>query len=128
MARINRVRHRQATRDPELLATLEVLRPPSPDGHRQIVTSGDRLTAVLGTAGFAFEPATGGMFLFLVLPEGAKIAGLFEGPLEQKVLHARGSAFALERRHFRFGNRLRLCFAGLDAENLGTAAARSSPH
>lgn len=84
----------------------------------------DRLAAVLGAAGFTFAPATGGMFLFPVLPEEAKIAGLFERALEQRVLYAPGSAFALEQGDPRFANRLRLCFAGLDAENLGTAAAR----
>ncbi|MCY1282980.1 2-aminoadipate transaminase [compost metagenome] len=84
----------------------------------------ERLAAVLGAAGFAFEPVKGGMFLFPVLPERAKVTGLFERALEQKVLYAPGTAFALERGHSRFGNRLRLCFAGLDAENLNTAAAR----
>lgn len=83
----------------------------------------DRLAAVLGAAGFSFEPAAGGMFLFPALPEDTAIEGLFERVLKQNVLYAPGPSFALNR-DARFGNRLRLCFAGLDAEALATAAAR----
>ena len=64
------------------------------------------------------------MFLFPELPAGVTRAGLFERALEQKVLYAPGPAFALDRRSSRFGNRLRLCFAGLDADALGVAGAR----
>jgi 2-aminoadipate transaminase len=87
-------------------------------------TRRDRLAAALGAAGFTFEPAAGGMFLFPELPAGVTRAGLFERALEQKVLYAPGPAFALDRRSSRFGNRLRLCFAGLDADALGVAGAR----
>lgn len=84
----------------------------------------DRLAAALARADFTFEPAAGGMFLFPVLPEDARATGLFERALDQNVLYAPGPAFALERGDHRLSNRLRLCFAGLDAETLGTAATR----
>nr|WP_254604321.1 PLP-dependent aminotransferase family protein [Leisingera sp. ANG59] len=84
----------------------------------------DRLAAALARADFTLEPAAGGMFLFPALPEDARAEGLFERALDQDVLYAPGPAFALERGDHRLGNRLRLCFAGLDAETLGTAARR----
>ena len=84
----------------------------------------DRLAKVLDAAGFTFESAAGGMFLFPALPEGTRHAGMFERALAQNVLYAPGPAFALTHNEPRFGNRIRLCFAGLDAETLGTAAAR----
>lgn len=84
----------------------------------------DRLAATLSAAGFTFEPAAGGMFLFPELPSGARRDGLFERALERKLLYAPGSAFALNRRSSRFDNRLRLCFAGLNADALGVAGAR----
>lgn len=84
----------------------------------------DRLTEVLGAAGFTLTPAAGGMFLFPALPPGISSAGLFERALAQNVLIAPGSAFALDRSTPRFDNRLRLCFAGLEAETLGMAADR----
>lgn len=87
-------------------------------------TRRDQLTAVLSAAGYVCEQAEGGMFLFPALPDGTRIAGLFERALERNVLYAPGPAFALERGDPRFANRLRLCFAGLDAETLGTAAER----
>lgn len=84
----------------------------------------DRLASVLEAAGFDFEPATGGMFLFPALPVGQSSRGLFNRALARNVLYAPGPAFALERADPRFSNRLRLCFAGLDADSLGLAAGR----
>jgi 2-aminoadipate transaminase len=84
----------------------------------------DRLAATLGAAGFTFEPAAGGMFLFPELPAGARRDGLFERALERKLLYAPGAAFGLNRGGSRFDDRLRLCFAGLSADALGDAAAR----
>lgn len=82
-----------------------------------------RLAAVLGSAGFAFEPAAGGMFLFPALPPGAARAGLFERAVASGVLYAPGPAFALDQADGRFSDRLRLSFAGLDESAIATAAA-----
>jgi 2-aminoadipate transaminase len=87
-------------------------------------TRRDQLAAVLGTAGFDCPPAAGGMFLFPTLPPRARREGLFERALARDVLYAPGQAFALDRSLPRFDRRLRLCFAGLDTDTLGTAAAR----
>jgi DNA-binding transcriptional MocR family regulator len=84
----------------------------------------DALVAGLLRNGFTPEPVSGGMFVWVSIPNAVDAARLFDCAVARNVLYAPGAGFAGSSADKATEPYMRLCFAGQTAEDIAVACDR----
>jgi 2-aminoadipate transaminase len=96
-----------------------------PNMVREFYTARRRaLTEILTRSGLAVSHTSGGMFAFPRLPANALATNIFTRAIQNVVMFASGSAFAINPDAGGVAHQITLCLAGLDLIDIKDAAGR----